>query len=242
MADTTFIGRLRRLTCLAEEDLSALVGLMERPEKSGREHALANEGDAPRRVHILEQGYAARVKMLSDGQRHICGLLLPGDLCDIDALYVSRYDYGVVTLAASNVIAMDRQALSSLCEKRPTIARALTWLGFVDNSMLNESATSLALRSAIQRLAHLFGELNARLGAIGRTQADGYDLPITQERLAETVGLTSVHVNRTLRDLRERGLARFQQGRVIVPDWGALKRAAGFFPNYLHLEGLGTTA
>lgn len=126
-------------------------------------------------------------------------LLVPGDICDIDGLLVQTYDYGVVALTPCTVVTIAHADLLALCERMPAIARALTWFGFVDNAMLIEAATSLARRTAIQRLAYLLCELMLRLEAVGSARPDGFTLPLSQENLGEALGMTGVHMNRSIK-------------------------------------------
>lgn len=237
-----FVMRLRALTDLDEAELGAISALLSTEQAFGAEHQLVGEGDRPRKLHVLIDGWAAHVKWLRNGQRHLPAILLPGDLCDVDGLHLQAYDYGVVTLTPCRVATMDRDKVQELCTRYPAIARAFTWLGFVDNSLLGEAATSVARRSARQRVAHILCEFMMRLTISGRARADGYDLPLTQEKLGDALGLTAVHINRTVQALRKDGLVQFGSSRVIIPDWTALVREAGFSTGYLHLEGMAKAA
>ena len=238
MTDNVFLTRLRMLTDLDRADLDALADLMGDPNTFAADRKLVGEGERPQRLHILLDGWAARAKLLRTGSRHFCGLALPGDVCDVDALHVQVYDYDVVTLTACSVVAVDRGALVALGERRPRIAQAFTWLTFVDNAMLNEAATSLARRSARERLGFLLCELMQRLGVVGRTQGESFHLPLTQEKIADALGLTGVHVNRTMMQLRSAGLIDMVSNQLTSRDWKALRRDAGFKANHLHLEGM----
>lgn len=235
---SVFLARLRAKTPLQAHEINALAEILSVHRLFPGDRPLTTEGDRPQRLHILVGGWAARVKWLADGRRHLSAILMAGDLCDIDGLYLQRYDYGVVALSPCVVAMVDRDRLLALCDRMPAIARALSWLGFVDNALLNEAAASLARRSARQRVAHLMCELHARLETVGCASPDGYDLPLSQEQVGDALGLTAVHVNRTLARFRKEGLMTFTGRRVVVPDRFALEREAGFSPAYLHLEGM----
>lgn len=202
------------------------------------ERQLVAEGDRPRHLHVLEQGWAAKVKMLPDGRRHFATLLLPGDICDLDGLHLRTYDYGVVALTRCSVSRLDRNAVLALCDENRMVAQLLTWLAFVENALLNQATLSLARRSARDRLAHLLCELMLRLAQIGFARADGYDLPLSQEKIADALGLTPVHINRTFKQLRTERLASLSRQRVSLLDWDGLRHSAGFTPDYLHLDGM----
>ena len=233
-----FVHRLKTLTPLTPGDIDALIALASPPRLFGKERAIVEEGARPARLHILIDGWAARVKVLADGRRFFSTVLVPGDICDIDGMLVRAYDYGVVALTPCTVVAIPHVALLALCDHAPAIARALTWFGFVDNAMLVEVATSLARRNAIQRLAYLLCELRLRLAAVGMGRPDGFTLPLSQENMGEALGTTGVHMNRSVKALRLEGLASISGRAVAIPDEGRLRRLAGFSPAYLHLEGM----
>lgn len=237
-AEAPFLARLRSRADLNDAQLDPLGSLPIHRISLMPERHLVGEGDYPRHLHILEQGWAAKVKMLPDGRRHFATLLLPGDICDLDGLHLRKYDYGVVALTRCTVSRLDRDAVLALCDENRAVARLLTWLAFVENAVLNEAALSLARRSARDRLAHLLCELMLRLARIGFARADGYDLPLSQERIADALGLTSVHINRTFKQLRTERLASLSRQRLTLLDWDELRRGAGFSPDYLHLDGM----
>lgn len=236
--DNPFLARLRAQTGLSSEEVAALRDIAADPSIVISGRTLVTEGDPPRRLHILLEGWAARVKWLPDGRRHLCAIVLPGDICDVDGLHLRAYDYGVVALTACTIMTIDLPVLLALLDERSRVARALTWLAFVDNAILNEASVSLGRRSARERLAHFYCEIMLRLKAIGRSYDDGYRLPLTQETVGDALGLTAVHVNRTLRTLIEDGLLAIRERQVHVPEWKALQRAASFSPAYLHLDGM----
>jgi CRP-like cAMP-binding protein len=233
-----FVARLRALTSLGEVELTALDTLCSDRRHYRARSELVVDGSHPERVHVLLEGCACRYKLLSDGRRQITALLIPGDLCDIDALHVWRGDFAVATLTPATVAPISRPQLRRLAAEHARIADALGWLGAVENAMLAERNACLGRRSAREHVAHLICELFVRLAVIGRVEGDSYSLPITQEEIADVLGLTSVHVNRVLQSLRSERLIEQQGGTLKVCDWQALRKAAGFRPDYLHLEGL----
>src|SRR4051812_26720652 len=180
-AEAPFLARLRSRADLTAAQLDPFAALPANQISLTPERELVAEGDRPRHLHILEQGWAAKVKMLPDGRRHFATLLLPGDICDLDGLHLRTYDYGVVALTRCSVSRLDRNAVLALCDENRMVAQLLTWLAFVENALLNQATLSLARRSARDRLAHLLCELMLRLAQIGFARADGYDLPLSQE-------------------------------------------------------------
>ena len=187
-------------------------------------------------LHILLDGWAARYKIMEDGSRFIPALAVPGDICDIDALRFDQLDYGVTMLSAGTVTVLPRERADALFVSHPAIANAFWSLALAENSIMTEWAASMGRRSASQRVAHLLCELLVRLTVVGKADAHCYDLPLTQEHIADTLGLTSVHVNRTLHSLRSMDLVTVQSRRVTIQDWAGLSALCGFRPDYLHLE------
>jgi len=197
---------------------------------------LLRQDATPDALHILLDGWAARYIIMEEGSRFIPALAVPGDICDLDALRFDRLDYGVMTLSAGTVAVLPRQRVDALFASHPAIADAFWSLALAENSVLTAWAASIARRSASQRVAHLLCELWLRLAVVGKADGHGYDLPLTQDHIADATGLTSVHINRTLQSLRSMDLVTVQQRRVTIHDWAALRAFCCFRPDYLHLE------
>ncbi|WP_170841897.1 Crp/Fnr family transcriptional regulator [Sphingomonas gellani] len=233
-----FLTRLKQMAGLGDADLDILHGLYE-DERSVRARVeLIAQGTRTQRLHVLIDGWACRYRLLADGRRQITELLLPGDICDLDALYVRNSDFAVMTLMPCTVVTLDRTALRTASQRSAGIADALGWLGAVENAMLAERNACLGRRSAREHLAHLFCELLVRLTVVGRTRGGGFHMPLTQEEMADVLGLTSVHINRVLQGLKTDGLVEQRGHDFVLPDWNALRQEAGFRADYLHLEGI----
>lgn len=234
--DNPFIVRLRRMTQLGEQEL----GLLKRacgPAKQVRAKAeIVRQGTQPDRLHILLDGWACRFKLFRDGRRQIAGVVLPGDICDLDSLYALRSDYAVATLTECTLVTIDRAALRRLTADHPALGEALGFLLVIDNAMLIERNACLGRRSAREHLAHFLCELLMRLTLVGRASGNGYTLAITQEEVSDVLGLTSVHVNRMLQALKNDGLIEQRGRRLIISKWSKLRQLAAFQPIYLHLE------
>ncbi len=198
---------------------------------------MLREGQGTDALHVVIDGWCCRYRLLADGRRQLPALLLPGDICDLDALLLNRIHYGVATLTASTVATIPRAHLRDLMDEFPEIRDVLWWMLSVENSIAAEWAVGLGRRTSEERLAHLVCELLVRLAVVGHSQENSFRLPLTQQELGDTLGVSTVHVNRTLQSLRSSGLIR-QEGRgITVRDWGALKELAGFSADYLHIEG-----
>lgn len=185
---------------------------------------------------LVLDGIMCRYKDLRSGQRQITELHVAGDFADLHSFTLKYLDHDVMTLTPCRAALVPHANLRRITEQLPRLTR-LYWFGTnVDAAIHREWELSLGRRTARARLASLLSELQVRLQIVGLADETGYDLPLTQTDLAECSGLTNVHVNRTLRELREDGLIEFQAGRVTVHDRAALWRAGEFDPSYLYLD------
>lgn len=193
-------------------------------------------GEPLTRSTLILDGLVGRYKDLSDGQRQITELHVPGDFADLHGFTLKRLDHGLIALTACRVALVPHERLRVMTEQHPHLTRVY-WFGTnLDAAMLREWEVSLGRRSAVSRLAHLFCELHIRLGIVGLADETSYALRLTQSDLAECLGLTPVHVNRMLRELREQGLADFRSGRVTINDLAGLREVGEFDTAYLYLE------
>lgn len=185
---------------------------------------------------LLLDGFMCRFKDLRDGGRQISELHVPGDFVDLHGFTLKSLDHNIGTLTPCRIAEFPHERLKAITEEHPHLTRLL-WLSTnIDAAIHREWELSLGRRSALSRLAHLFCELHLRLDVIGFTDGLTYHLPLTQADLAECLGLTSVHINRTLKELRETGVVEFRGGRVSINDWPRLREIAEFDPRYLNLE------
>jgi CRP-like cAMP-binding protein len=185
---------------------------------------------------ILLDGLMCRHKDLREGQRQITELHVAGDYADLHSFTLKRLDHHLLTLTPCRVAIVPHDNLRAITEAFPHLTRVY-WFGTnMDAAIHREWELSLGRRSAIARLAHLFCELHVRLGLVGLADGLEYDLSLTQAELSECLGLTSVHINRTLRELREAGLVEFRGSRVVIFNLAELRRLAEFDPAYLYLE------
>ncbi len=184
---------------------------------------------------LVLKGLMCRYKDLSDGQRQITAIHVPGDFADLHSFTLKHLDHSVMALTACTVANSPHDRIQKLCEDYPRLARLFWFSTNLDACIHREWEVSLGRRSALERTAHLLCELHVRMGLVGLTEQFVYGLPITQTELAECLGLTSVHVNRILRELREAKLVEFRGGRVTIHDLSALERVAEFDPAYLYL-------
>ena len=234
--DNPLARKLSSFTDLSVDDLAQLNALCRPTRRFTAGRNLIKEGDRPDDVFILVEGWACRYKILPNGGRQIMAYLIPGDLCDIHVFILKEMDHAIGLLSDASVAAIPKQAMLNLIRERPKIGEALFWATLVDEAVLREWLVNLGQRNAYARIAHLFCEMWLRMCQVGLTSNDAFSLPLTQEQLADTSGLTSVHVNRVLQRMRAEGLISLSSKQLTIHDIGRLKEVAGFDPKYLHLE------
>ena len=185
---------------------------------------------------MLLEGLMCRYKDLRNGERQITELHLAGDFVDLHSFSLKRLDHNIMALTPCRIAPVPHDRLTRITEEHAHLARMYWFSTNLDAAIHREWEVSLGRRSAISKTAHLFCELHVRLGLVGLADETSYDLKLTQVDIAECLGLTAVHVNRTLRDLREQGAVEFSKGRVTIGDMTKLRRIAEFEPAYLYLE------
>jgi CRP-like cAMP-binding protein len=195
---------------------------------------LVREGARADTMFIITDGWACRYTTTQEGGRQLPALLVPGDVGNLDALMFDRLDYGIRTITQVTIVALPQDRALALAVQHPGIARTLTWLGLVENAILSKWTLSLGRRSATERLAHLLCELSVRLDAENGEESS-FAFPLTQELIADALGLTNVHVNRTMQHLRTSGLIETANRTLTIPDVAKLRQVGGFDPRYLHM-------
>lgn len=187
---------------------------------------------------LLIDGLMCRYRDLKDGARQIAELHVGGDFVDLHGFTLKTLDHNVMTLTPCRIGFVPHARLRRVTEEQPHLTRLLWFSTTLDAAIHREWVMSLGRRSSLARLAHLFCELKVRLEIIGLVDGLSYELGLTQTTVAECLGLTPVHVNRTLKQLRETGAVEFRSGRVTIHDWDRLIAIADFDADYLHLKRL----
>ena len=185
---------------------------------------------------LLLDGWLARCKDLPGGERQVTELHVAGDFADLHGFTLKRLDHDVMTMSEVTVAVVPHERLHELTDKHPRLGRVYWFATNIDAAIHREWALSLGQRSALSRMAHLFCELYARLDVVGRTKSGGYDFPLTQRELSECLGLTVVHANRTIQELRRRGLVELENRRLTIVDRRGLEGVAQFDPAYLYFD------
>lgn len=228
------IGCYTRLSTDEEQTLHK--ALSERIRTFEARSDILVENEAPDRVYVLVDGWACRYRSLTDGRRQITSFLLPGDLCDSHLFALARMDHSIASMSAVTASEVTQDILIELTEASPRLARALWWDMLVGTSIQREWTINLGRRDAAERMAHLFVEMLLRLRSVGRAGNHVFDMPATQGDLADALGITTVHVNRTLQSMRSAGLVALERRRLSILDLDGLKRLAMFDRRYLHLD------
>ena len=229
-------SKLEAFTRLSQDDRASLAQISRNFRYVEARRDLISEGDKPRFVHLMLDGWACRYKQLPDGKRQIVALFVPGDFCDVNVYILKAMDHSIGAITRLKVAMITAEEMSALTAERPRITQALWWHELVTAAVQREWTLNLGQRSAYERLAHLLVELYLRLNVVGRAQNGRCDFPLTQNDLADATGLTSVHVNRTLQELRRDGLIELERKQLQILDLERLMDVSMFNPNYLHLD------
>lgn len=228
--------KLRTRDDVSDEEERALRSAVASVEEVEADKTIVRGGEDLTQCVLLLEGLLCRYKDLRKGERQIMELHVAGDFADLHSFTLKRLDHNVMSLTPCRLALVPHDRLEEISRDHPHLTRLLWFSTNLDASIHREWVLSLGRRTAVARIAHLFCELYVRLGISGLARELEYDLQLTQADLAECMGLTSVHVNRTLRELREQGLVEFRAGTVRIIDLAGLQRLAEFDVGYLHLE------
>ena len=231
------IRKLEHFTRLSRADKEALTRMCgERIHTFDRGEDILREGDEALYVNIIIDGWAWRYKYLEDGRRQVTSLFLPGDICDLYIFVLRNMDHFLGALSKVTLARVSRELFDEVTLTNPRVLQALLWDTLVSNAIQREWTVNLGQRTAHERIAHLMCETFVRLRTAGHARGNSCDWPMTQTQVADVTGLSAVHVNRTIRDLRDSDLVAIKGRTLRIPDLDALMAAALFDPNYLHLD------
>ena len=241
MPRRSMVRKIEAFQQLTDAERDDVVALCCGVQAISRRRDIVSAGDKPTHVRVVLEGWAARYALTDSGARRITAFLLPGDFCDIHITSLNVMDHGIVALTDCRVGLIEKTAIDQITRSTPALTLAFWRATLVDEAILRQWIVNAGRKNATQHIAHLFCELQARLSLIGMAGENDIIVPLTQEEVADAAGLTNVHVNRTLRDLRERGLIEITGSAVHIPNIAALRREAEFDPTYLHLRDEGPT-
>lgn len=232
-----FARKLGAFVALSNRELSVLDKLHSRRRTFAAGRDITHEGQNDQTAYILASGWVCSYKLLNNGSRQIVDFQIPGDFLGLRSVLLRTADHNiepVTPIEASEVLVKD---LIEAFETTPRLAAAVLWAASRDEAMVVEHLVGIGRRDARERTAHFLLELGARLRLVDMASTEGYACPLSQYMLADALGLSAVHVNRVLRELREQGLVTFQNGKVTFNDFNALVTLADFDTDYLDHGG-----
>ncbi|HXS48672.1 MAG TPA: Crp/Fnr family transcriptional regulator [Sphingomicrobium sp.] len=233
---TVHLKKLRRRTEISSEEERAIRATVAEVREVRADELVVRSGELLTSSIILLDGWLARSKDLPGGERQVTELHVAGDFPDLHGFTLKRLDDDITALSDCRLAVVPHERILDITMQFPRLGRVYWFSTNVDAAIQRELSLSLGQRSAISRMAHLFCELYVRLDVVGRTRDSGYQFPLTQRELSECLGLTVVHANRTLQELRRRNLVELENRHLIIRDMRGLEGVAEFDPSYLYLD------
>jgi CRP-like cAMP-binding protein len=246
MTESALNRLIRRLEVdsapLSQAEKEAILRLPLTIKEVGADQDIVREGDRPAQCCLVIEGFQCRYKMLPDGERQIMSFHVPGDIPDLQSLFLHTMDHNLGTIAPNRVGFLPHEALRELFRNEPGLAQRFWRETLIDAAIFREWIANVGSRDAYARIGHLICELFVRLRAVGLTEGMTFDFPITQTEIADATGLSTVHVNRSIQKMRADGLISIERGVCNIPDFGRLRDAAMFEPGYLHMRATSSAA
>lgn len=236
------VRKLESVSTLSEPEKQAVRSWFTATRRVAAGEDVVREGEMPQTLCALMEGLACRYRSLPDGRRQIMAFLIPGDLVDLHGLVMGEMDHSICALTPCKITLAPHQKVSVAMEQYPGVARALWRDTLVDSSLAREWLVGLGRRTAYTRIAHLLSEVTERLDAADLGDDGMFELPLTQQELADSLGLSLVHVNRVLQRLRASGLVTLGRGVLQIHDREGLRLAGGFDAAYLRARSSGIAA
>jgi CRP-like cAMP-binding protein len=228
--------KLEQFTHFDQEERQQLDTLLSYPNKAfTRGETIIRAGQKVRNIHLVLTGFAARTKTLASGDVQMMAFLIPGDLCDIEVFVLEAMDHDIVALSDTTCILIPADEMERLLTESGRLTKAMWWSTMVDSAILREWIVDHGSRDARERIAHLICELLVRYRVVGETTDEAIPFPLTQDELAQATGMTPVHVNRMIQQLRSEGLIELRSKVLTVLEPKRLMEVAQYDPNYLHL-------
>lgn len=232
-----FARKLAAFVALSREDLAALDRLHQSRQKFVAGVDLVHQGQVNHSAYILAKGWACSYKTLPDGGRQIVDFQIPGDFLGLRSVLFRTADHNIEPVTAVEASEVKIFDLLAAFATTPRLSTAVLWAASRDEAMVVEHLVGIGRRNALERMAHYLLEFSARLKLVGLGTNAGFDCPLSQYMLADALGLSAVHVNRVLRQLREMGLLTFHKGHVTIDDFNGLVTLADFDTAYLDHDG-----
>ena len=231
------VRKMESIVDLTSEEREALRALPMMVRELHADQDIVRDGDQPSQSCLVLDGFTVRYKLAGEDRRQILSFHIPGEIPDLQSLYLRTMDHSLATLTNARLGFIQHRTLFDLMARFPRLAGAFWRETLIDGAIFREWMVGMGRRKAPSRIAHLFCEMYVRLDSIGMAENWTVPLPITQEELGDSLGLSAVHTNRALQDLRGQGLIAFERGKLTVENWKGLVRVGEFDPTYLHLDG-----
>lgn len=231
-----FARKLTSFLSLSATEQNVLSDIHRRRRRFASGSDLVRQGDPNRAAYILASGWACSYILLPNGSRQIVDFQIPGDFLGLRSVMLSKSNHSVEPITPVEASEVTTNEIMGTFSKSPRLFKALFWAASRDESMLVEHLVSLGRRPAAVRTAHFLLELGARLGVVGLSDKTGYSCRLTQYHLADALGLTPIHINRVLRELREARMVTFQNSRVNFDNFDRLVDYAEFNGDYLDAD------
>jgi len=234
------LRKLESIVDLSPEETEALARIPMTVRELKADQDIVRDQDRPSQCCLLLEGFAFRYKIMEGGKRQIFSFHIPGDIPDLQSIHLSVMDHSLATLVSSKVGFITHDTIRGLIRSHPRMGEVFWRDTLIDAAVFREWMIGLGRRSAYTRIAHLLCEMFVRLRVIGLTEGNTCELPVTQSELGDALGLSTVHVNRTLQELRANRLVNSPRTSVIaIDDWEGLQKAGEFDSTYLHLQKTG---
>ena len=237
---SALVQKLSRFLALKSDELACLAGFEARRRPIPAQTEIVHERQEGHHAFILQEGWACAYKLVPEGGRQVIDFSVPGDFMGLRSVLLRTSDHAFAAVTDIVVAEVSARQMLDTFQRLPRLAAAVLWAASRDEAMVVEHLVSIGRRSALVRTAHLLLELGLRLQLEGLGSERGYTCPFNQYLLADALGLTAIHMNRVLRQLRERGLVTFRESRVEFHDLAALRTLAEYHSGYLdQSNGLG---
>lgn len=231
-----FLDRLLTRSTLSNQEQEAVLGLTSHAHQVSPNYDIVSPGERVEHACLVAHGLVSRYDQMKDGQRQLTALYIPGDMCDLHSVVAPTAGWGLLALSPTTVLNVPHRELREIAVAYPNLAMAFWRDTTADASILAKWVGNVGRRDARQRIAHIICETGLRVELAGLGRRDAFWFGVTQQNLADALGLTAVHVNRTLQALRGEKLIRTESRNVYIDDWNRLTRLAEFTPSYLLLQ------
>ena len=221
---------------LSDKEKALLESAFDRSFHAPAKRDIIREGEAPSRSTLLLSGLVVRYRLLPDGGRQITSIHIPGDFIDLQSFTLQLMDHSLGALTDCTLATIPHSALLQITETQPHLTRVLWKLSLLEGALHREWIVAMGGMPSVSHLAHLFCEMYLRFKVVGLTEGYDFPFPVTQQELGDTLGISPVHVNRVLQDLRAQRVIQFDGKIGSILDWNRLVEIGQFDDKHLHLQ------